>query len=66
MVCAKRGWLAGANLGPVDWSGADLKDAKLMGANLRGANLANADLSKVNTRPPCRDEMLIAGGPDGR
>ena len=47
MVCAKRGWLAGANLGAVDWSGADLRDAKLQGCNLRGANLANADLTKV-------------------
>merc|ERR1712224_146579 len=44
MVFAKRGWLVGAIVGKVDWSGADLREANLAGCDLRSANLSNADL----------------------
>ena len=50
---AKKGWLVGAKLGPVDWSNLDLVGAQLMAvdlssADLRGADLTGADLTGAN------------------
>jgi len=47
-TCGKRGWLRGATVGAVDWSGKDLRGAQLQGTDLKGANMKNADLSGAN------------------
>jgi len=47
-TCAKRGWLRGATVGPVDWSGKDLGGAQLQGVDMQGASLKNAHLVAAN------------------
>lgn len=47
-TACKRGWLKGARLGAVNWSGLDLDGAVLTGCDLSGANLAGTKLSNAN------------------
>ena len=65
-TCAIKGWLQGADLGAVEWSGLDLRGAQLQRVNMQGALLCNthlegSDLQGANLQDADMRETALTG-----